>query len=175
MNRRGRCCWSCSARASSSGRSSARRGRATPQNGKIVMFEDNEERRRLREELRSRDRRRADNPWTRLVWGLAVLAAGIIGWLDHTGGLHASDYLRWWPVVVIALGLAHLARGQWVTTVVLVAIGTLFLPPLPFLPHLHPWMLLGLWPLMISVGGVALIRQALVPVAKNAAANNSFH
>jgi hypothetical protein len=139
------------------------------------MFEDDEERRRSRAEKRLRARKRGDNPWARLVWGMAILAAGIIGWLDHTGDLRAMDYVQWWPLVFIALGLAHLPQRQWVTAVVLVAIGMMFLPSLPFLPHFHLALILGLWPLLISVGGVSLIRQALSPAAKNAAGTNSFH
>src|SRR5258708_6351810 len=143
--------------------------------GRSIMFEDDDERRRLRAEIRLLARKRGDNPWARLVWGVAILAAGIIGWLDHTGDLRAADYLEWWPLILIAMGLAHLPQKQWITSAVLIALGILFLPPLPFLPHLHPSMILGVWPLMISVGGVALIRQALSPAAKNAAENNSFH
>src|SRR5258706_11954921 len=133
------------------------------------MLEDDEERRRMRAEIRLRARKRGDNPWARLVWGIAILAAGIIGWLDHTGELRAMDYVQWWPLVFIAMGLAHLPQRQWVAAVALVAIGMLFLPSLPFLPHFHLAMILGLWPLLISVGGVSLIRQALSPVARNAA------
>src|SRR5437763_8372902 len=96
-----------------------------------AMFDDRV-RDAQRRELRRRARQRGDNPWARLVWGCAILAAGIIGWLDHTGQLRASDYFQWWPLILIALGLAHLPRKQWVTTVVLVAIGILFLPELPF-------------------------------------------
>lgn len=139
------------------------------------MFEDDRERRRMKRELRRRARQRGDNPWARLVWGMAILAAGVIGWLDHTGELSARDYLPWWPLVLIALGFAHLPRRQWVTALVLTAIGLMFLPSLPFLPHFHPAAILGLFPLLISVGGLALIRQALSPVATNAAAANSFH
>ncbi|MCU1246581.1 MAG: hypothetical protein JWN02_2491, partial [Acidobacteria bacterium] len=61
-----------------------------------------------------RDKRKnGDNPWSRLVWGLSILALGVITWLDHLGRLNASDYLRWWPLALIALGLAHFPRGQW--------------------------------------------------------------
>lgn len=128
-----------------------------------------------RVDLRINRRKRGDNPWTRLVWGCAILAAGIIGWLDHTGQLNASDYLRWWPLVLIALGLAHLPQRQWVSTLVLCGIGILFLPELPFLPHMHVSAILGVWPLLISAGGVTLIRQALGPTAQGARRDNSFH
>jgi hypothetical protein len=127
------------------------------------------------DDLRIRPRKRGDNPWARLVWGAAILAAGVIGWLDHTGQLHASDYLEWWPLVLIALGLAHLPQRQWITAAVLAVLGLLFLPPLPFLPHVRVAAILGVWPLLISAGGVTLIRQALRPAAKDAARENSFH
>jgi hypothetical protein len=126
-------------------------------------------------DLRSRRRKRGDNPWARLVWGVAILAAGVIGWLDHTGSLHASDFLPWWPLVLIALGVSHLPQRQWVTAVVLAAIGVLFLPPLPFLPHFRLATILGVWPLLISVGGVSLIRQALSPATRSASKADSFH
>jgi hypothetical protein len=124
-------------------------------------------------DLRRRRRQRGENPWARLVWGCAILAAGIIGWLDHTGQLHAWDYFRWWPLILIALGLTHLPQRQWVATVVWCAIGILFLPELPF--HVHVAMILGVWPLLISAGGVTLMRQALGPAAKDARRDNSFH
>jgi hypothetical protein len=122
----------------------------------------------------TRRRNRGNNPWASLVWGCAILAAGIIGWLDHTGQLHASDYFEWWPLVLIAMGLAHLPQRQWVSAIVMCGLGILFLPELPFLPHIRVSMILGVWPLLISAGGVTLIRQALGPAA-NARRDNSFH
>jgi len=123
----------------------------------------------------NRRKNRGDNPWARLVWGCAILAAGVIGWLDHTGQLNASDYFRWWPLILIALGIAHLPQRQWVPTIVLCVIGIVFLPELPFLPHVHLSMILGVWPLLISAGGVTLIRQSLGPQAQGARRDNSFH
>ena len=119
--------------------------------------------------------KRGENPWARLVWGCAILAAGIIGWLDHTGELNASDYLQWWPLVLIALGVAHLPQRQWISALVLIVLGMLFLPPLPFLPHVRVAMLLGVWPLLISAGGVTLIRQALRPTVKDSSMADAFH
>jgi hypothetical protein len=122
-----------------------------------------------------RPRKREDNPWASLVWGCAILAAGIIGWLDHTGQLHAWDYFRWWPLILIALGLAYLPQRQWVSTIVWCVIGILFLPELPFLSHVRLSMVLGVWPLLISAGGITLIRQALGSAAANARRDNSLH
>jgi hypothetical protein len=133
------------------------------------MFEDEGIRHRARSNRRARQRR--DNPWTSLVWGAAILAAGIIGWLDHTGQLHASDYFEWWPLVLIALGLAHLPQRQWVSVAVLMGAGVLFLPS----NHFHLLAILGVWPLLISIGGVTLIRQALRPAVNDPAGTDAFH
>jgi len=124
---------------------------------------------------RRRNERRGENVWARLVWGCAILAAGIIGWLDHTGQINASDYFQWWPLVLIALGVAHLPQRQWISALVWIALGMLFLPQLPFLPGVSLGMLLGVWPLLISAGGVTLIRQALRPTVKDASNANAFH
>jgi hypothetical protein len=133
------------------------------------MFDD--DRIRNRDRIRRRARRRRDNPWTHLVWGAAILAAGIIGWLDHTGQLRASDYFEWWPLLLIALGLAHLPERQWVSVAVLTAAGILFLPS----NHVHLFSILGVWPLLISAAGVTLIGQALRPKVNDAAGTGAFH
>jgi len=124
---------------------------------------------------RRRRRKANENPWTRLVWGAALVAAGLIGWMDHTGQLHASDYIQWWPLILIGLGVAHLPQRQWVSAVVLTAFGVMFLPPLPFLPHLHLAAILGLTPLLISFGGVTLIRQALSSAKTGSDPATTFH
>jgi len=77
----------------------------------------------------------------------------VIGWLDHTGQLHASDYWKWWPLILIGLGLAHMPQRQWVAAVAFVAIGAMFLPRMPFLPHVRLVWIIGVWPILISVGG----------------------
>jgi len=79
----------------------------------------------------------------------------VIGWLDHTGSLHASDFLPWWPLVFIAMGVAHLAatamgRGGRVRR------DRNSVPSAAAVPaHLRLSAILGVWPLLISVGGVS--------------------
>jgi LiaF transmembrane domain len=46
----------------------------------------------------------------RVVAGLAILAAGLILTLDHLHYLHADDYLKFWPLILITIGLLKLAR-----------------------------------------------------------------
>src|ERR1700686_7159 len=100
-----------------------------------------EQRRLAREQLRqARDERRArrrqrrvgnENPWARLVVGLAILAVGVVAWLDRLGRIDAGDFLEWWALILIALGLAHLPQRRWVAAGIYFVLGIIFLPPLP--------------------------------------------
>lgn len=108
-----------------------------------------------------RDRNRKDPPLPRLVFGLAIAAAGAILWLDRIGRIDAPLYLEWWPLAAIAMAVAQLLHRRWVGAVVWAAIGIYFLLPLVGLPRLHFWRIIGLWPLLISVGGAMLALHAL--------------
>jgi predicted membrane protein len=122
-----------------------------------------------------RDRHdRRENPLARLVTGVAVLAAGIIFWLDQIGRIDAGDYIRWWPLILIAYGLATLAYQRSLGGVVPIIFGLLFLPPMAFLPHLRFSQILGAWPLLISAAGVTLIAQALRPAVKDRSREGTF-
>jgi len=123
---------------------------------------------------RGRRARHEANPWGRLVFGVSILAVGLIIWLDRLGRLRAADYLRWWPLILIAFGLSLLARGRWIAAAVDLVIGLSFLPSLPFLPHFRLGEILGIWPLLITAGGITLILQALRPAAKDARGAGSF-
>jgi len=118
--------------------------------------------------------RKRDNPWIRLVVGLSILGYGLIAWLDHLGRIDGDDFLRWWALILIALGVAHLINKQWIGAVIWLVLGLAFMPPLPFLPQLHLHDLLGLWWLLISAGGLTLIVQAMRPAAKDLGNRGSF-
>lgn len=102
-----------------------------------------------------------ETPWQRLVLGLAVLAVGVLFWLDHNGSIDAMDYLAWWPLAAILMGVAHLLDRRWVGALIWFAVGTYFLLPLLGFGHIHFWRIIGLWPLLISAGGLTLVVQAL--------------
>jgi hypothetical protein len=130
----------------------------------------------MRNQLREQRRARIghDNPWARFVVGLSILAAGVIAWLDHLHRLVAWDYLQWWPLALIALGLAHLPRRRWIAALVYVLLGIAFLPRLSFFPRFSLELVIGVWPLLISAAGITLIMQVLRPTAKDAAGSGAF-
>jgi hypothetical protein len=103
---------------------------------------------------------RRESPWPRLVVGLSLLTAGILFWLDRIGEIDARDYLRWWPVALIAMGLAHLIDRRWFPALMWVGFGTFFGLPLVGVTAYELWKIIGMWPLLISVAGATLVVQA---------------
>jgi predicted membrane protein len=45
-----------------------------------------------------------------LVLGVFVIAVGVVFTLDNVGVIHAEDYLKFWPVALIAVGLLKLSQ-----------------------------------------------------------------
>lgn len=118
--------------------------------------------------------RRRDSPWGRLVIGVAVLSAGVIFWLDQIDRIDAHDYVRWWPIAVISVGLGHLLDRRYAAAAIWAAIGTFFL--LRVIGYETPdlWIIIAVWPLLISAAGMTLIVQALRPRPWSATAGNGF-
>jgi len=85
----------------------------------------------------------------------------VIFWLDQIGRINARDLLIWWPLGAIAMGIGHLFDRRWVGAAIWFLIGTYFLLPALGVGHVQFWRIVGLWPLLISVGGVTLVMQAL--------------
>ena len=139
-----------------------------------IRVREAEQRRQQRRERRRQRRGRDNNPWTRLVIGLAILIVGVLAWLDHLGRIDANDFAQWWALILIALGLAHLPQRRWLTAGFYFILGLVFLPPLPFLPHFHLGEILGLWPLLISAAGVTLLNQTFHPTAKDTPGSGAF-
>ena len=51
-------------------------------------------------------------PTTRLVFGLAIMTAGVLFTLDNLDVLEAEQILRFWPAALILVGLLKLAEGR---------------------------------------------------------------
>lgn len=113
-----------------------------------------------------------DSPWGRFAFGAILLTVGTVFWLDRIGRLEARQWIPWWPLALIVMGLAHVPQRRWGAAAVWISIGVIFLMPVLGLAHFGPWRILGLWPLLISAGGVTLILQALRP---SVPAANRFH
>lgn len=70
----------------------------------------------------------------RLIWGVFILLAGIVFFLDQLDLIRTRDYIRFWPLVLVALGLFQVVQPSTAATAahrasgaILVAVGGLFL------------------------------------------------
>jgi hypothetical protein len=105
---------------------------------------------------------RRESPWPRLVVGLSLLTAGVLIWLDRIGEIDARQYLQWWPAALIAMGLSYLPdRRNWFAAFMWLLFGSFFLLPKFGVSRHDFWMVIGSWPLLISLAGATLVAQAL--------------
>jgi predicted membrane protein len=98
----------------------------------------------------------------RVVAGVILLALGAIFLLDNFGVIDAGDVFRYWPLILLGLGLTRLIsprrREDRGAGVVLTVLGTIFLARALEVP----WFRLRLvWPALLLLLGVWLILEAL--------------
>jgi len=97
-----------------------------------------------------------------VVFALIVIAAGVLLFLDNINVFHFRDVWRFWPVALIALGLAKLfdsrGTGARVWAGMWILVGTAFL-----LDHLGIWRVSWnvIWPLALIGLGVMMLMNAL--------------
>jgi len=109
----------------------------------------------------------------RLVFGACVLAFGVVLMLDTMHLVEAGRVLKFWPVILMALGLFKIVRADSTSTRVLggvlLTIGTLIL-----LGNLH-WLASGMiLPLgLVLFGGWLVFRALVQPVRRTVATTDA--
>lgn len=101
---------------------------------------------------------------TKLVFGLTVLAVGLILMADSLRWYDAWHLLTWWPLALAAFGLARLVQDG-----VLSVRGHVWLAfaAAGFIQQFGPWGLLERWwPAFIIWGGVIVTLRAVFPQPK---------
>jgi len=98
----------------------------------------------------------------KVIFGIAIIIAGLILFLENMGVIGYVNLWDWWPVLLILLGVGQLAqpkecRQTW-TGVVLIGVGLLFLgnnlDVLDFgFRHL--------WPLILILIGLSILRHTV--------------
>lgn len=101
---------------------------------------------------------RQDRNLVQVVIGLGVLALGLLFTLDNVGVIDAGDYLRYWPLVLVGVGLAQIVQAStwssYVGAVVWVLAGLWFLGRNVGLIRVG---LLDIWPLVLAAVGTLLV------------------
>jgi predicted membrane protein len=98
-----------------------------------------------------------------LLLGLFVVAIGILFTLQNMGLLDAEDYLKYWPVVLVAIGLVKLwqskdGSGGTFSGLLLTVAGTWLLLENAAVVRISFW---ELWPLLLVFFGGYLIWQGV--------------
>lgn len=98
----------------------------------------------------------------RLVFGLVVIIIGVLFTLENFDVLDAGDYLRFWPLALIAFGFVQAlqpsSRSARAVGVILAVVGVwLLLGEL----GLIDWSLWDLWPVILILVGASLVWRAL--------------
>lgn len=97
-----------------------------------------------------------------LLTGLLIIGIGIIFTLDNLGVADVRDYLRYWPVGLIAVGLLklHQARGGGGTVggFLFIAAGAWLLLESLEIVHISVW---EMWPMLLVFFGASMVWQGI--------------
>ena len=104
---------------------------------------------------------------SRIVFGLAVVAVGVLLTLDNLGLFDFGKIWDYWPVILILIGISKLVSGRLGPGLVLLVIGTAFLLPLIFedIDWHDVW---DYWPLFLVGLGVHLVLRSFFPHPRRA-------
>jgi hypothetical protein len=93
-----------------------------------------------------------------LVMGLIVILVGILFTLDNVGVIEARDYLRYWPVALIAVGGLKLWQSRGgpgvLAALLFIGAGMWLLLESARVVTVHLW---DLWPLLLVFFGASLV------------------
>jgi predicted membrane protein len=103
----------------------------------------------------------------RFVFGVLVVAIGVLFTLDNLDIVHAEQYFRFWPVALVLLGLTHFVppadAGRRMWGLIWVFAGVWLTLENLDLVDVSLW---ALWPLLLVLLGATMIWRAMAPRAR---------
>jgi predicted membrane protein len=95
----------------------------------------------------------------KLIIGIFFVLHGLLLAADNIGLLSAWDYLRYWPAVILLLGIYKLWEpGRQLAGAILTVVGASLLAQNAGWLHLSVF---ALWPLLLIIGGIVVIARAI--------------
>jgi predicted membrane protein len=96
---------------------------------------------------------------SKLVVGLVVVAVGVLFTLDNLGIIVDDDHLKYWPILIIGVGLTKLTQpGRRAAGLFFTGLGSLLLLANLSLLRVYVW---DFWPVLLILVGASLIWRAL--------------
>ena len=110
-----------------------------------------------------------------LIFGVFVIAIGVLFTLDNLGIAHAESYLRFWPVVLIAIGLVKMWQSRETASggfagLLFTLVGTWLLLEETAVVRVSFW---ELWPLLLVFFGAYLVWQGMAGSPRRAPTGDS--
>jgi predicted membrane protein len=97
-----------------------------------------------------------------MIIGAAIAVVGVLFTLDNLHILHARDYLRFWPVVLIAIGLVHVSQAKTAAGTIgggiWILAGTVLLGNRLGFFYANIW---NFWPLILVLVGGRIVWQTM--------------
>ena len=107
------------------------------------------------------DARSVSRVTPQVIFGLGIIAIGVILLLHNMGLIYARSYLSYWPVILILFGLASALQpsglaGRWVGLILLI-LGVLLLLDNLYIIDFYIW---EYWPILLILAGLAMLRAS---------------
>lgn len=97
-----------------------------------------------------------------LVLGVSIAVVGVLFTLDNLHILRARDYLQYWPLALIAIGLVHVGQSRTaagvVGGVIWIVVGSALLGDRLGFVHANIW---NFWPLILVLVGGRIVWQTM--------------
>jgi predicted membrane protein len=99
-----------------------------------------------------------------IIFGLGIVAVGVLLLLHNMGVIYAPSYFSYWPIILILIGLSSALQpsgsaGRWIGLILLV-VGVLLLLDNLYVIDFYIW---DYWPLLLVLAGLSLIRGTWRP------------
>ena len=97
-----------------------------------------------------------------MIFGLAIAVAGVLFTLDNLHVLRARDYLEYWPIVLVVIGLVHMSQAKTAAGSVgggiWILVGVVLLGDRLGFVDAHIW---SFWPLILVLVGGRIVWQTM--------------